>query len=74
MELEHKPQMTVAEIAQLLRGQGGDINAVDQDASRVRTVEGTDDLEQCGLTGSRGADDTDDLTAVDMEVDAFQYL
>ena len=74
VELEHKPQMAVAEIAQLLRGQGGDINAVDHDASRVRTVEGADDLKQRGLTGSRGADDTDDLTAVDMEVDAFQYL
>ena len=74
MELKHKAEVLVAEVAQLLRREGGGVDAVDTHRTGVGTVEGTDNLQQRGLAGTRGTDDTDDLATVDMEVNAFQHL
>ena len=44
VELEHKTEVLVAEVAQLLRGEGGSVDAVDTYRTGVGTVEGADDL------------------------------
>ena len=74
MELEYEAEMAVAEIRQLLRGKPAGIDAIDDDGATIRTVKGADNLQQCRLTGPAGTHDADDLTLVDMEVDALQHL
>ena len=74
MELEDEAQVAVAEVGELLLGEGGDIDAVDDDGAGVGAVECADNLQQGGLAGSAGADDADHLATVDVEVDAFEHL
>ena len=74
MKLEHEADMTVAEVAELLRRQLTDIDTVDNDSSTVGLVEGADNLQQRGLARSAGAYDAHHLAAVDMQVDALEHL
>ena len=71
VELEHKTQMLVAEIGQFLSRQATGVDAINNHLSAIGTVERTDNLQQGGLTGSAGANDTYHLALVDMKVDAF---
>ena len=74
MELEDETEMLVAEIAQFLGGEPAHINAIDDDISCVRLIEGSDDLEQRGFAGSTGTDNAYHLALVDVQVDALKYL
>ena len=74
MKLEYKAQMTIAEIGQMLCRQRCSIYAVDHYRSRVRAIQGTDYLQQCGLTSSTGSHYAHHLALVYMEVDTLQYL
>ena len=74
VELEDEAHVAVAEVGELLLRERGGVDAVDTYRTAVGTVEGADNLQQGGLAGAAGADDADDLAAVDVEVNAFQYL
>ena len=49
-------------------------DVIDDDRTRIRMVEGADNLQQGGLASTTGTHDTHDLSSVDMEVNAFQHL
>ena len=74
MELEDEAQVAVTEVAERLLRKRGGVNRVDTYGTAVRTVEGADNLQECRLASATGADDADDLAAVYVEVNAFQYL
>ena len=74
VELEDESEMLVTEVGELLAGKGGYIDGIDVYTARIRLFECTDDLQQRGLSRSAGTDDADDLSFVDMEVDAFENL
>src|SRR5699024_877329 len=48
----------------------GDVGAVDPDRSGGRRGEAVDELQQRGLAGAALADDAEDLTTLDVQVDA----
>ena len=50
------------------------VNAVEQYASAISTVERTDDLQQGGLASSARAYNTDYLALVDGEINALEHL
>ena len=74
VELEHETQVLVAEVAEFPGVEAAHVDAVHGDAALVGLVEGSDDLEQCGLAGSAGADDAHHLSFVNMQVDALEHL
>ena len=74
MKLEHKAQMTVTEIAQCFLRESGNINTIYAYPAGIRTVERTDNLKQCGLTGTTGAYNAHHLTFLYVQVDTFQHL
>ena len=74
VELEDKAQMAVAEVGKFLLRKGGGVDAVNTDRSAVGSVEGADDLQQCGFSGAAGSDNADDFAFGDMQIDAFQYF
>ena len=74
MELEHETDVLVTEVTELALIERCDVDAVDDDGSRIRTVEGADDLQESGLTCSRRSDNADNLAFLNVEVDAFQHL
>ena len=66
--------MLVAELALFLGAEAAHINAVQLYAATVWLVEGTDNLEKSGLTGTTRSDDTNHFALVNMQVDALEYL
>ena len=52
VELEHEAEVLVAEVTQLLGGEGGGVDAVDAYRTGVGAVEGADDLQEGGLAGT----------------------
>ncbi len=74
MELEDETEMLVAEIAQFLGAEAAHIHAIYLYAATIRLVEGTDNLEKGGLSGTTRSDDTYHLALVNMQVDALEYL
>ena len=66
MELENEADVAVAEIGEGFPGKGRGVDGIDTNGTCVRTVEGSDDLQERGLSGSRGAYDADNLSAVDV--------
>jgi hypothetical protein len=52
----------------------GDLDTLDHDLARGRLLEQVHAAQQGRLAGARGADDTDHLAAVDVEVDALEHL
>ncbi len=74
MELEDEAQVLVAESSDVLVFLVGDIDAIDVNGTCVGSIEGAHDLQERGLARSRWADDTHDLSLVDVEVDTFKHL
>ena len=66
--------MAVAEIAKGFLRKGGGVDAINTYGTRVGLVECTDDLQQCGLAGTAGADDAHYFALVDVQVDALEHL
>src|SRR5260370_189023 len=59
-----------------LGGEGGDVrrgpgggDGVEHDAARARRLEAADDTQERALAAAAGADDADDLAAIDGEID-----
>ena len=50
-------------------GQIADVMAIDQHAARGRTLQPVDGADQTGLAGARPANDAEDLSGADVEVD-----
>jgi hypothetical protein len=74
VELEDEADGAVAEGGEAGAGEGGHVLAADQDAARVRFVEGAEDVEQRRLAGTRRSDDRHQLAGLDDEVDAAQHV
>ena len=70
MKLEHESDVSVAEVAQLVGGEPPHIDSVYEDLSSVGLVERADNLQERGLSGSRGSHDAHNLSFLDMQVDA----
>ena len=74
MELEDEAKVLVAELGDVLVFQAGYIDAIDNDGTCIGRVEGTHNLEEGGLSGSRRTNDADHFALVDVEVNAFEHL
>ena len=74
MKLKDEAEVAVAEVGEGLLAKGGCVDAIDTYSTLVGAVEGTDDLQQGGLSGAGRAYDADYLATVDVEVDAFEDL
>jgi len=70
MELEDEADGAVAETVEGRPLESEDILPVEPYRPRGRPVEGTEDVHEGGLAGSRGADHADPLPPLDTEVDA----
>ena len=74
MELKHESDISITEVGQLFLTETCHIGIVDLYRTGIRTVQGTDNLQEGSLASTAGTDDTHNLTLVDVQVDAFQHL
>ena len=74
VELEDEADVAIAEVGQLLLGEGGYVDRIDVHRTAVGAVQRADDLQQGGLASSTWADDADYLATIYVEVNAFQNL
>ncbi len=74
MKLEHKADVLIAEITQILSIQRSNIDSIHLDRTTVRTIERANDLQKCGLPCSTGADNAHHFTFIDMQINAFEHL
>jgi len=71
-ELEDEPDLLAAQSGELVLAERGDIGAVNQDRPRRGRVEAGNQTEQCRLAAARGADDREELTRGDREVQGMK--
>ena len=74
MKLEHESDMLVAEIRQVLLAEACHVDVINLYGASIRAIQGTDDLQECGLTSTTGTHDTHDFALADVQVNAFQHL
>lgn len=61
--------MLAAEQGQFIFIERSEVVLVDLYAARDETVQATDEIEKCRLTGPGGAEETDELAPLDIEPD-----
>src|SRR5215471_3212425 len=74
MELENKTNMTIAKICKFFPLQLMQPNVLQKDLTAVRRIEGAQDMQQCALAGARRADNANNFTFSDLEVNTLQNL
>ena len=67
--LEDEAYLGAAGARSLCVGEGGEVDAVDKDGAGGSSSESAEDVEKCGFAGARRADDGDELTGSNGEVD-----
>src|SRR5512146_2382820 len=74
MKLKHEADPAVPDLGQVLRRLLRVDLPRERDRAGGRRVEGAEEMEEGALPGPAGADDRDELSALDREVDARQDL
>jgi len=74
MKLEHESDMLVAEIRQVFLAEACHVDVVNLYRSSIGAIQGTDDLQESGLSGTTGSHDAYYFALADVQVDAFQHL
>src|SRR5207247_7721550 len=70
--LENEAEDLGAGGGEAVEGEGGDVGAVDDDASGVRLVDAADQIEQRGFTAAGGAGEGEKIAPGDVEADVHQ--
>lgn len=74
MKLKHKTDILIAESGQFFLLHPADYRSVNRHRARIRLVKRSHDLQESRFAGSAWANDTDDLTFIDFQINAFQHL
>ena len=74
VELEHEPNLFVAELGQFALFHGAHIGAVYLYGTCIGAVQRAHNLQQGGLACAAGTHNAHDLTGLDVQVDAAKYL
>lgn len=72
--LEHETKGFAAQPGQCVAIQVRDVFPGEQVVAHGGAVEATEDVHQCGFAGARGADDGNELSCMDRQVDPAQYV
>lgn len=70
MELEHKPDLLVSELCKPVVVHGEDVRVIEEGLAGCRPVKSTHDMKQCAFSGPRSADDRENFSPLDVQVDA----
>src|ERR1051326_2176187 len=71
-KLEDKPNLAIANRRKLARGSIVDHNAIESNRPGSRSIQAAEDMHQRGLAAARGANDRNELTFVNIELDIIQ--
>jgi len=74
VELEHEADALIAEVRKAAVIHAENVHIPIKDLSRCRTIERTQNVQQCALANSRGPDDRKHLTLLDIKVYALKDL
>lgn len=74
MELKYESDVAIAKSGKAVVAHLHNIFSVVTDSAGIGTVEGADDLQQCGFSGSTGSDNRHYLTIDDVEIYAAKDL
>jgi hypothetical protein len=67
--LEDEADLGAASAGAFSVGEGGEVNAVDEDGASGGSGESAEDIEECGFAGTGGADNSDELAGCNGKVD-----
>ena len=74
MKLKHKADILIAEGRKFFLLHPADDSSVNRYRTRIRLVERSHNLQQGGFSGTAGTDNTDDLSFIYFQINAFQHL
>ena len=74
MKLKHEANLLIAEVAQPIASQVGDVCSIDADSALVGFVERADDLQQGGFSRAAGAYNAHNLAWLNIEINAFKHF
>lgn len=74
VELENKADVAVTEVGEFLSIEIVNGMAIDCDLAGIGFIEGAEDMEQCGFTGSGSPYEGDDFAFINLQVNTFQHL
>src|SRR5438094_5384747 len=72
--LEDEAERAQPEVCELVVTERGQVSPFEEDLTGRRTIECAEQLQQRGLAGPAGADESDDLSVPDRQVDAVERV